>query len=131
VLEREAELANGAADDARCEPTAVGHVTEARFDPYRGITGVVEFDDVAIDDGPFCWAGAVHAGERVSGAFGRLHRTGHADVLRLSYVVNADMHETTGPDGLPCMRFDEITHVQFVDVVMFAATDAHLIQPIN
>jgi hypothetical protein len=131
LLARDRALVAAAGDDpAPLEPQVVGRVIASRYEPYEGVICTIEFDPVPIE-GPLVWIGAVGDGEPITEGFARLSRMGLAGLLRLSYVVTALGDEGTGPDGEWAFVYREIKAVQFIDVVMYGASRACLIRPIE
>jgi hypothetical protein len=128
---REDDLARRAGDDLTpYEPRPIGRVRSARFDADEGIVGEVEIDPVADTGGPYEWLGITRPGESVGTGLERTWRRGHGWLLQLSYVVDGPTREALAPDGLPCLTYEAITRVHAVDLVVFAATMAHLIRPL-
>lgn len=112
------------------EPAPIGRVVDAAYDPWTGVVGTIELDAVAVEDNVFAQVGLLSPTEFVPDGFVRLSRAGLSHVLRISTVPRAYSVDGTGTDGLPCETITSVTSIDAVDVVLLAASDAHLIRPL-
>lgn len=122
ILAADAELAEMAnADPALLAPRPIGHVRSASYEPSVGVVGALEFDDAPVD-GPLLWTGLIRGRESLPAALERAWRDGYSDLLRLSVVCSVgDLQSVV----------KEITAVIAIDLVLFASSDARLLEPIR
>lgn len=118
-------------DPALVEPSPVGIVERAWYEPGDGIRGVLAFDERTVTTGPFVWLGIIRPPEAARIGVLRAYRAGHGAVLRVSSILQGPMREDVASDGLPAVIQESISRVVAVDLVGRAASEAQLIRPLD
>ena len=112
------------------EPQTIGHVAEARFDPWDGIVAMLEIGHEPID-GVFVDLGLIKPRESIGLGLLRAFREGRGPFFRISIVPRAFGDELVAADGLTYDRIREISSITAVDIVLTpAATGAGLVRPL-